>query len=120
MGHMRLYAAYQALTFLFAQIWGLSRTLTFNKAFVEPHYFFWSKFKIIAVFGGPTLLLLLTGLIAGRISTAAVKKNVIHYFLHWFSISAPLLLAGQFIVNFFYRITLQDTMYLGISNISEG
>jgi hypothetical protein len=119
MGHLAVYFSYQLFTYLFAKIWGLSRMLTFNLAIVEPHYFYWSKFKIIVVFGAPTILLLLIGLVLGRIAVKAKKKTHIHYFLHWFSIAAVLLLPGQFFVNFFFRVTHQRSLYLGISNITE-
>lgn len=119
MGHLAVYFSYQLFTYLFAKIWGLSRMLTFNLAMVEPHYFYWSKFKIIVVFGAPSVLLLLLGLLLGRIAVRAKKKTHIHYFLHWFSIAAVLLLPGQFFVNYFYRVTHQWSLYLGISNISE-
>jgi hypothetical protein len=119
MGHLAVYFSYQLLTYLFAKMWGLSRMLTFNLAVVEPHYFYWSKFRIIVVFGAPSVLLVLLGLLLGTIAVKAKKKSHIHYFLHWFSIAAVLLLPGQFLVNYFYRVTHQWSLYLGISNISE-
>lgn len=106
--HLVVYLIYWLLHSLMNIITSSSEKTNLTEVNPVIYDFSGSMVKMFLVSGTPSFILLILGLLAGKISLKAVNKNVFHYFLHWFSISAPLLTAGLIIATFFYRITMQD------------